>query len=82
MSLTEKDLDNIKDLIEFSAEQSEQRMELKMETMMDRKITKVIERIDREVTDIAEMNREFLSKMGDHETRIVKLEVKTGLSVK
>lgn len=86
MSLTEKDLDNIKDLIEFSAERSEQRLEARLETnmeaMMDRKITKVIERIDREVTDIAEMNREFLSKMGDHETRIVKLEVKTGLSVK
>ena len=93
MSLTEKDLRAIKDIVDFSIEKSEIRMDVKMDRRfaefeeridkkIDKKIVEVVERIDREVTDIAEMNREFLGKLDNHENRIGKLELNTGLIVK
>lgn len=84
-SNNEKMLEEIKDLIEFSAEKSEQRMEV----MMDEKVGKIADEfldfrneMHREITDIAEMNREFLGKIDNHEKRIGTLELKTGLVVK
>ncbi|MEK7096548.1 MAG: hypothetical protein AAB881_01160 [Patescibacteria group bacterium] len=74
MALNQKDLTDIKDIVEFVIEKSE----LRMEKMMDEKLTKVADRlekkIDREIGDIAETNRAFLDKLDNHETRIGKLE--------
>ena len=72
----EKIIEEVKDIVDFAIEKSE----IKMETMMDRKIITVLEKIDREVTDLAETNREFLKKFDNHERRITKLEINTGIA--
>lgn len=72
MTLTEKDLLAIKDVVGFEIEKSE----IRMEAIIDKKIVKVIEKIDREVSDLAETNREFLAHLDNHEKRICKLELK------
>ena len=89
MSLTEKDLRAIKDIVDFSIEKSEIRMDEKLEKLeenidrkIDKKLVEVIAKIDREVSDIAEMNREFLVKLDNHENRIGRLELQTSVSVK
>lgn len=82
MSLTDKDLDKIKeivkDTVEFAIEKSEIRMESKLASKKDLQETedRIVTRINREVSDIAEMNRAFLAKLDNHETRIEKLETK------
>ena len=86
MALTQKDLNNIKDIVEFSIEKSEQRTDLKFEGI-DKRFEKLSsefknelhslrEEMHREISDIASTNREFLAKLGNHETRIIKLETK------
>jgi hypothetical protein len=78
MSLTEKDLENIKDIVDFSIEKSEINMTEKIENgLVDLKKEMI-----REISDLAETNRAFMSKLDNHETRIDKLELKTGLATK
>ena len=83
MALTQKDLDNIKDIVEFSIEKSEQRTDLKFEGInkrfekLENELHSFREEMHREISDIASTNREFLAKLGNHETRIRKLETKT-----
>lgn len=78
---------NIQDIIDFAIEKSEIKMESNMEAMMDGKIGKLAndlsdfrDEMHREISDIAETNRAFLAKMDNHENRIEKLEIKTGLA--
>ncbi len=85
MTLTEKDLQNIKDIIEFSIDQSERRSGLRFEKI-EVKLDKVSDNLadfrkemNREISDIAETQHEFLQRFGDHEVRIKKLELKTGV---
>jgi predicted nucleic acid-binding Zn-ribbon protein len=98
--LTKKDLENIKDLIEFSATQSERRIENRFDNLENRfdnlenRFDNLENRFDnlekevkdfrsemyREISDIAETNREFLAKLDNHEKRINKLEFETGLA--
>lgn len=79
MALTQKDLNNIgdvvKDIVEFSIEKSEQRTDLKFEKLKD-ELHSFREEMHREISDISENNREFLAKLDNHETRIGKLETK------
>lgn len=83
--LTKKDLENIKDLVEFTVTQSERRLESRFDGIDDRidglekEILDFKSEIHREITDIAETNREFLDTLGSHEDRIERLELKTGV---
>lgn len=84
MTLTQKDLLAIKDIVEFS----EMKMEQKISTVSE-KVDKVAdgltdfrEEMSREVSDLAENTREALNQIGGHEVRIKKLELKTGRTSK
>jgi len=85
--LTKKDLENIKDLVEFSIVQSEHRTENRFDKLegrfdkLENEVKDFKDEIHREISDIAETNREFLAKMDNHEQRIGKLEFKTGLAM-
>lgn len=79
MALNEKDLESIKDIVEFAIEKSEQRMELKFDKKLDEVEERIVTKINREITDIAETSRAFLAKIENHEHRIGRLETKTGL---
>ncbi|HOX41425.1 MAG TPA: hypothetical protein PK263_04475 [bacterium] len=69
MTLTKKDLDQIRtvvtDVVDFAIEKSKMRM--------DERFLK----IDREINDLIETNQAFLEKFDDHEQRITKLEATT-----
>lgn len=72
----EKLMVNIKDLVEFTVEKSETRLEQKIDNVSD-ELADFRKEMNREISDIAETNHEFLNKLGDHEVRITKLELKT-----
>jgi len=83
MALTQKDLNNIrdvvKDIVEFSIEKSERRTDLKFEKLsgeFKNELHSFRAEMHREISDISENNREFLVKLDNHETRIGKLETK------
>lgn len=73
-----KIIEEVKNIVEFSIEKSEQRTDLKLESMEER----IVSRINREIEDLALINREILTKIDNHEQRIGKLELKTGLASK
>lgn len=85
MSLTKNDLeniqeivrDNVKDTVEFLLEKSEQRTEIKLGKELEKLEDRIVTRINREITDTAQINREMLAKIDNHENRIEKLETKT-----
>jgi len=85
MALTENDLVNIKDIVEFAIEQSEIRADVKFDKIekrfdkIDDRLEKVEHRLDHVEEDIEcliETNQAFLDKFQDHEVRICKLEKK------
>ncbi|MDO8443985.1 MAG: hypothetical protein Q7S80_00555 [bacterium] len=100
MTLTKKDLQSIKSLVDDSIEQNNEIISDKIifevksivdfateksEMKLGEKIDKVADdladfrkEMNREISDIAETQHEFLKKFGDHEVRIKKLELKTG----
>jgi len=85
----EKNNENIKDMIDFAIEKSEIRMTEKIEkgiedsaTGLRHEISEFREEMNREITDISNMNRAFIARIDNHEHRIGKLEIKTGLAVK
>lgn len=92
MPLSEKDLENIKDIVDFSVEKSEIRLGERIDNVENElkefkeeiggELRSFRQEMNREVNDLAEMNRDFLEKLGDHEHRIKKLELKTHLAVK
>ena len=81
MALDKKDLEAIryivKDTVEFAIEKSEIKIGSRIDKL-DERITlfeeRITNKIETEVSDLAAMNREFLAKIDDHETRIQKLE--------
>jgi len=81
MALDKKDLEAIryivKDTVEFAIEKSEIKMGSRIDKL-DKRLTlfeeRITNKIETEVSDLAAMNREFLAKIDDHETRIQKLE--------
>lgn len=79
MTLTDTDLQNIKDIVDFSIKKSELRMDKKFNAI-DERFDKIESTIGREVSDLAAMNREFLAKIDNHEERLTKLELQSGLS--
>ena len=92
--LSDKILSEVRDIVDFAIEQSEQRTDGKFDKI-DKKLDKLEDglaevkedlvgfraEMNREISDIAENNREFLGKLGDHEIRITKLETK-GVAIK
>jgi archaellum component FlaC len=81
MSLTNKDLENIKDIVEFAIDQSEQRTDAKFDKIDARfdSIDTKLKKMDRDIEDIIETQGEFLNILGRHDTEIKKLQIKTGL---
>jgi len=92
MSLTDKDLEAIKDIVEFSIEKSEQNMEGKIDALweeINERFDQVDERfnqmdhrfdqVDVSIDSLIETDQFILDKMGGHEERVTRLEVKTGL---
>lgn len=82
-------IEEVRDIVDFSAEKTEISLTDKLtekiedsETGLRKEISDFRIEMSREITDICEMNREFLDKLGDHENRIGKLELKTGLATK
>jgi len=72
-------IEEVKDLIDFRAEQTEQKLETRLGARIDsleNKMDRGFQKVDREIDDLIEMNREFINKFDNHEKRIVKLEVK------
>lgn len=88
MTLTKKDLNDIRDvvtdIVEFAVEKSELSLTGELESKFEKAIEEakddILETLGREISDIAETNQVFLEKFGDHEDRITKLEVKTSLA--
>lgn len=74
MTLTKKDLESIKDIVEFSITASERRMEGVIEEKITDAKEELKDYIDKQTDDLAEINREFLVHLDNHEKRIVKLE--------
>jgi len=93
MSLTEKDLkaiehivvtkiednndkliEEVKDIVDFAIEKSEMKFDKRFD-----KIGGDITDMKRDIGDIIDTQREFLNYFDNHEKRITKLEVKTGL---
>jgi len=73
--LTKNDLDQIAQLLKPIKEQLDT-VELKVETVNAR-TERIEKKLDREVTDLAETQREILvklDKIDDHETRIKRIE--------
>lgn len=94
MSLTKKDLLQIKelfieerqvnraitkDIVEFAIEKSEMRMTEKIEKI-DRDLNEFRKEMHHEISDIAETTREVLGRLENHEVRITKLEAKRTLA--
>lgn len=69
----EKNNEHIKDMVEFAIDKSE----IKMTAKIEESKTEILDILGREISDLAEMNREFLDKFDNHEHRIKKLELKT-----
>ena len=79
----EKEREFTKDLVEFSIEKAEMRIESKFDKKLDAvegHITHQLSSVTRELHDIVETNKLFLDKIGDHEVRITKLEAKESLA--
>ena len=77
----EKSEINIKDFVEYSIDNSEMRMTKKIDNIAN-DLSEFRKEMHREISDIDEMNKEFLGTASNHETRIGKLELKTGLATK
>lgn len=87
MPLNKDDLNSIrdvvKDIVDFAIENSEKRVEQKFVTKDDLSDSlsqfenRIVNRINREISDFAEIQRELLLKIDNHETRITKIETKT-----
>lgn len=73
MTLTEKDLLAIKDIVEFSEMRTEQKISTVADDLADFRAE-----MNREISDLAENTREALNQIGGHEVRIKKLELKIG----
>jgi hypothetical protein len=66
-------------------ERSEQRTEIKTREIVNEVVgeakDEILKRLDREIDDTAEINREAIDKIDNHEKRIVRLEKKVGVSI-
>lgn len=80
-SNNEKLIEEVKDIIDFAIEKSEIRIVEKI-SKVENDLKEFQEEMNHEVGDLAEMNREFLNTLDNHEHRISKLELKTGLAIK
>lgn len=68
-----------------------QKIEQVVDKVVDKKVTKIVDRrvsqsevriiktITREINDLSEINRVFVENFDNHEHRIKKLEIKTGI---
>lgn len=96
-SAIEKSQNYLEDRIDFMIEKSEQRMEIKTRKIVNEVVNEVVndkvnsakeeilEKIDREVLDLASNDREIMQKidgkLNDHEQRIVKIENKLKVAI-
>lgn len=88
-SNNEKLIEQVKDIVDFAIEKSEISLTDKLtekiedsEIGLRKEISDFRTEMSREITDIGDMNREFIGKLSNHETRIRKIELKTGLALK
>lgn len=75
MALEKSDLKEIEKIVKAT----EKRLEFKIDQKVDQSKKEIISVLSREINDIAEINREFINRIDNHETRIVKLENKLKL---
>jgi len=78
MSLTEKDLNSIKDIVDFSIEKSELRMGERFDRIENRldNVESEIRNVNENIDSLIETNQEFLGIFHSHEQRICMLEKK------
>ncbi|MCX6808307.1 MAG: hypothetical protein NTW50_01395 [Candidatus Berkelbacteria bacterium] len=74
-------IEQVKDVVDFAIEKSELKLTEKIENIAS-ELSDFREEMNREISDLAETNHEFLAKFDDHDTRIVKLELSTKLAHK
>jgi hypothetical protein len=72
-------IDQVKDIVDFSIDKSEQKSSIRFDKL-ENEIAAFRAEMHRKISDIAEMNREFLGTMNNHEQRITKLELTTNPS--
>lgn len=77
----EKLIEKVKDIVDFAIEKSELKLTARIDAVAS-DLAEFREEMSREISDIAEMNREFITRTDNHENRIQKLELKTGALAK
>jgi len=81
-------IEQVKDIVDFAVEKSEIKLGERIDKL-EESVTEIRNdladfrgEMGQEISDIAEMNREFLAKIENHEGRINKLELKSSLVAK
>jgi hypothetical protein len=72
MPLNKKDLQQIKEIVQDTVDFAISKSELKS----DDRLEEIKDYIDKQTDDLAEINRELISRIDNHETRIIRLEQK------
>lgn len=72
MPLNKKDLQQIKEIVQDTVDFAISKSELKA----DDRLEEIKDYIDKQTDDLAEINRELISRIDNHETRIIHLEQK------
>jgi hypothetical protein len=72
MPLNKKDLQQIKEIVQDTVDFAISKSELKA----DDRLEEIKDYIDKQTDDLAEINRELISRIDNHETRIIRLEQK------
>ena len=75
----ESNNESIKDMIEFAVDKSEKKVTARIDNLTN-ELHEFKDEVGREISDLAEMNRAFLSKLDNHESRIEKLETKLAVN--